>query len=348
MEVDLSVMRYAQMRIIVTGGAGFIGSHLCESLIAKGHSVTCLDSFITGGRANVSHLMGETRFKLIEHDVRETLTKAEYDFIFHLASPASPADYGAMPIETLLTNSIGVRNVLDLAVAAKCGIFLASTSEVYGDPLVTPQTEEYWGNVNPIGIRSCYDEGKRFQEALAVAYQRRSGLTLVLGRIFNTFGPRMRIKDGRAIPNFINQALAGEQLTVYGDGSQTRSFCYVDDLVCAFELILEKVTGKAVSPFFKVVNLGNSAEMTILDLARTVKTMCGSTGDIVFQPLPQDDPLQRRPQLNLAKDWLQYEPKIGLKEGLQKVIDWFAENRTHVGESRESEEGQVKSQEGRA
>lgn len=323
------------MRIIITGGAGFIGSHLCESLIAKGHSVTCLDSFVTGSRANVSHLMADPGFKLIEHDVQETIPKAEYDFIFHLASPASPVDYVDIPIETLLTNSLGVRNVLDLAVAAKCGIFLASTSEVYGDPEESPQKEEYWGHVNPIGIRSCYDEGKRFQEALAVAYQRRYDLTLVLGRIFNTFGPRMRIKDGRAVPNFINQALAGESLTVYGDGSQTRSFCYVDDLVRAFGLILEKVSGKNALPLFKVVNLGNSEEMTILDLAQTVKEMCGSTGDIVFEPLPQDDPLQRRPQLKLAKDWLQYEPKIGLKEGLQKVIDWFANNRAYVGERRE-------------
>ena len=320
------------MRIIITGGAGFIGSHLCESLIAKGHSVTCLDSFVTGNRANVAHLLGEPRFKLIEHDVQEPIPEADYDFIFHLASPASPVDYVDMPIETLLTNSLGVRNVLDLAVAASCGIFLASTSEVYGDPEESPQTEEYWGHVNPIGVRSCYDEGKRFQEALAVAYQRRYDLTLVLGRIFNTFGPRMRIKDGRAIPNFINQALADESLTVYGDGSQTRSFCYVDDLVRAFCLIFEKISDKNASPLFKVVNLGNSAEMTILDLARTVKKMCGSSAEIVFKPLPQDDPLQRRPELTVAKDWLLYEPEIGLKDGLQKVIDWFAENSDYIDE----------------
>ncbi len=316
------------MRILVTGGAGFIGSHLCERLVELTHEVACVDSFMTGAKANISHLLGKPNFKLIEHDIRNTLPSGAYDFIFHLASPASPVDYAALPIETLLTNSVGCRNVLDIAAENKCGIFIASTSEVYGDPLVTPQTEQYWGNVNPIGVRSCYDEGKRFAEALAVAYERKTDLVLVIGRIFNTFGPRMRINDGRAIPNFINQALTDEPLTVYGDGSQTRSFCYVDDLIHAFELILEKVTsGLKDDGSVKVVNLGNSAEMTILDLAQTIKTMCQSASEIVYGPLPGDDPLQRRPELAHARSWLKYEPKVSLKEGLDKVITWFAEAR---------------------
>lgn len=326
--------RGSQLKILVTGGAGFVGSHLCASLLESGDHVVCLDNFLTGSKANVAPLQADSRFELIEHDVREPLPAGRYDFIYHLASPASPADYGAMPIETLLINSIGVRNVLDVAVAAKAGLFIASTSEVYGDPLVSPQTEEYWGNVNPVGIRSCYDEGKRFQEALAVAYQRRYGLRVVLGRIFNTFGPRMRADDGRAVPNFINQALAGKPLTVYGDGSQTRSFCYVDDLVNAFKLVLLKVAGESGAdsggrdlPLLKIVNLGNPAEMPVLELAEKIKAMCKSASEIVFEPLPQDDPLQRRPQLDRAREWLGYEPKVGLEEGLAKVIDWFADER---------------------
>ncbi|MDP1809414.1 MAG: SDR family oxidoreductase [Actinomycetota bacterium] len=318
------------MKILVTGGAGFVGSHLCASLLESGHQVICLDNFLTGSKANIAPLQNNSHFELTEHDIRDPLPAGHYDFIYHLASPASPADYSAMPIETLLINSIGVRNVLDLAVAAKAGLFIASTSEVYGDPLVTPQTEEYWGNVNPVGIRSCYDEGKRFGEALTVAYQRRYGMRVVLGRIFNTFGPRMRADDGRAVPNFINQALAGQPLTVYGDGSQTRSFCYVDDMINAFKLVLHKVAedGAADSswrdlPLLRIVNLGNPAEMPVLELAEKIKAMCKSDSEIIFQPLPQDDPLQRRPQLDKAKDWLGYEPKVGLEEGLAKVIDWF-------------------------
>lgn len=325
------------MKILVTGGAGFVGSHLCASLLESGHQVICLDNFLTGSKANIAPLQSNTDFALIEHDICEPLASGGYDFIFHLASPASPADYGAMPIETLLINSLGVRNILNVAVADKSGLFIASTSEVYGDPLVTPQSEEYWGNVNSVGIRSCYDEGKRFGEALAVAYQRNYGMRIVLGRIFNTFGPRMRANDGRAVPNFINQALAGEPLTVYGDGSQTRSFCYVDDLVNAFELILEKVseTGASSSawkdlPLLEIVNLGNPAEMTVLELAEKIKDMCKSESEIIFEPLPQDDPLQRRPQLDKAKSWLGYEPKIGLEEGLSKVIEWFARERQSI------------------
>jgi len=322
------------VKILVTGGAGFVGSHLCESLLESGHRVVCLDNFLTGNKANIAPFQSQAHFELIEHDIREPLPDGDYDFIYHLASPASPADYSAMPIETLLINSVGVRNVLDLAVAGKAGLFIASTSEVYGDPMVTPQTEEYWGNVNPVGIRSCYDEGKRFGEALTVAYQRRYGMRVVLGRIFNTFGPRMRADDGRAVPNFINQALTGRPLTVYGDGAQTRSFCYVDDLINAFKLVLHKVAEGGANasswrdlPLLKIVNLGNSAEMPVLELAEKIKEMCKSDSKIIFQPLPEDDPLQRRPQLDKAKDWLGYEPKVGLEEGLEKVIAWFAEQR---------------------
>lgn len=309
------------MKILVTGGAGFVGSHLCEDLLGADQQVTCIDNFLTGSRANIGHLLAEPAFKLIEHDVREALPVDDYDFIFHMASPASPADYGAMPIETLIINALGCRNVLDLAVATKAGLFIASTSEVYGDPKESPQSEEYWGNVNPVGIRSCYDEGKRFAEALAVAYQRQYGMKVILGRIFNTFGPRMRINDGRAVPNFINQALSGEPLTVYGDGTQTRSFCFVSDLVAAFRLILHKGEG----PFLKIVNLGNDAEMTVLELAETIKKLCKSQSEIVFQPLPQDDPLQRRPKLDRAKGWLGYEPKVTLEDGLAQVIAWFSQ-----------------------
>ncbi len=318
------------MKIIVTGGAGFIGSHLCDALLALGHQVICFDNFLTGSQNNIGHLLADSRFKLVETDVREPLPAEDGDFIYHLASPASPVDYAALPVETLLINALGARNALDLAVKSKAAIFLASTSEVYGDPEETPQREEYWGRVNPVGPRSCYDEGKRFQEALAVAYQGRFAMRVVLGRIFNTFGPRMRADDGRAVPNFINQALAGEPLTVYGQGSQTRSFCYVDDLVRALILILEKVAGPGggrAAPFLKIVNLGNAAEMPVLELAEKVKAMCDSKSEIVFEPLPKDDPLQRRPRLDEAKAWLGYEPRIGLEEGLSRVIAWFADER---------------------
>jgi nucleoside-diphosphate-sugar epimerase len=310
------------MKILVTGGAGFIGSHLCDALIAAGHELVCLDNYLTGSKDNIAHLIGRPNFTLIEHDVRDVLPGDDYDFIYHLASPASPVDYAALPIETLLINSIGSRNVLDLAVSANARIFMASTSEVYGDPLVSPQPEDYWGNVNPVGVRSCYDEGKRFAEALAVAYQRRHGLSLVIGRLFNTFGPRMRAEDGRAVPNFIGQALSGEPLTVYGDGSQTRSFCFVDDMIRALMLILEKSPAE-----FAVVNLGNDQEMPVLELASKIRAMCGSNSEIVFSPLPQDDPLQRRPRLDRAKDWLGYQPEVSLEEGLAKVINWFADQR---------------------
>ncbi len=307
------------MKILVTGGSGFIGSHLCEALVDLGHEVACLDNFLTSLPENIAHLRSRAEFSLIEGDVREPLESAAYDFIFHLASPASPADYAAMPVETLMINSMGCKHVLDLAVDVRARLFMASTSEIYGDPLVSPQTEDYWGNVNPVGQRSCYDEGKRFAEALAVAYHRRYSLDLVIGRLFNTFGPRMRANDGRAVPNFINQALAGEPITVYGDGAQTRSFCYVDDMVRALILILDKgATG------MKVVNLGNDDEMTVLAAAQSIKELCRSTSEIDFHPLPADDPMQRRPDLTVAREWLGYEPRIDTPTGLKLVIEWFA------------------------
>lgn len=310
------------MKVLVTGGAGFIGSHLCEALLDAGNSVVCLDNFLTGRRSNIRHLEARSDFLFIEADILEPLARIECDFIFHMASPASPADYAAMPIETLLINSVGCRNVLDLAVAVGARLFLASTSEIYGDPLVSPQPEAYWGNVNSVGPRSCYDEGKRFAEALTAAYRRVHGIDVVMGRLFNTFGPRMRTDDGRAVPNFINQALAGEPITVYGDGSQTRSFCYVDDMTRALMLILEKdFTG------LKIVNLGNDAEMTVLETAELIKDMCRSSSEIVFHPLPDDDPMQRRPDLRQASAWLGYEPRVSLKAGLCHVIDWFAADR---------------------
>ena len=307
------------MKILVTGGAGFIGSHLCEALVDSGHKVVCVDNFLTGSSDNIAHLRRREEFLLVEGDVREPLERTDYDFIFHLASPASPADYAAMPVETLLINSLGCKHVLDLAVDVKARLFIASTSEIYGDPEVSPQTEDYWGNVNPVGRRSCYDEGKRFAEALAVAYQRRYALDLIIGRLFNTFGPRMRVNDGRAVPNFINQALVGEPITVYGDGTQTRSFCYIDDMVRALILVLDK---GAVG--MKIVNLGNDDEMTVLAAAQRVKELCHSTSEIVFHPLPADDPMQRRPDLRVAREWLGYEPRIDTPNGLKLVIEWFA------------------------
>ncbi len=307
------------MKILVTGGAGFIGSHLCEELLGGGPQVRCYDNFLTGSRANVEHLSVNDSFTLIEGDVCEPLPGDRYDFIFHMASPASPVDYAELPIETLLINSSGCKNVLDLARESGARVFMASTSEIYGDPEVSPQGEDYWGHVNPIGPRSCYDEGKRFGEALAVAYQRRYGMDICLGRLFNTFGPRMRVNDGRAVPNFINQALRGDSITVYGDGSQTRSFCYVDDLVRALLLVLEK----APRGLF-VVNLGNDAEMSVLQLAEKIKEVCRSDSEIIFKALPDDDPTQRRPRLDRARDVLGYEPRVSLRDGLANVAEWFS------------------------
>jgi nucleoside-diphosphate-sugar epimerase len=305
------------LKILVTGGAGFIGSHLCERLVAEGHAVWCLDNLCTGSTDNLEGLKGNPLFNFILADVAEPLT-LEVDAVAHLASPASPVDYHRMPVETMMANSIGTYQALEVARKNGARFLLASTSEVYGDPLKVPQDEEYTGNVNPVGPRACYDESKRFAEALTSTYRRLYGLETVILRIFNTYGPRMRREDGRVIPNFIQQALAGEPLTVYGDGSQTRSFCYVDDLVEGICLALrsERAAGK-------VINLGNDREMTVLDLAHRVKEMLGSDSEIVFLPLPQDDPRRRKPDLARARELLGWEPTTALEEGLRLTVDWF-------------------------
>jgi len=305
------------LKILVTGGAGFIGSHLCERLVAEGHAVWCLDNLCTGSTDNLEGLKGNPLFNFILADVADPLT-LEVDAVAHLASPASPVDYHRMPVETMMANSIGTYQALEVARKNGARFLLASTSEVYGDPLKVPQDEEYTGNVNPVGPRACYDESKRFAEALTSTYRRLYGLETVILRIFNTYGPRMRREDGRVIPNFIQQALAGEPLTVYGDGSQTRSFCYVDDLVEGICLALrsERAAGK-------VINLGNDREMTVLDLAHRVKEMLGSDSEIVFLPLPQDDPRRRKPDLARARELLGWEPTTALEEGLRLTVDWF-------------------------
>lgn len=308
------------MNIVVTGGAGFIGSHLCETLVGDGHNVTGIDNLMTGNRHNLAILDSCPEFTFIEHDVclpwpKLTVTP---DVIYHLASPASPIDYANLAIETLRVNSIGTLNALEVALRTDAKAIIASTSEVYGDPKISPQSETYWGNVNPIGQRSCYDEAKRFSEALAKAYERKQGVSAVIVRIFNTFGPRMRKNDGRVVPNFINQALSGQALTVYGDGSQTRSFCYVTDLVEA--LVKAATTGTAIG---EVINLGNPEEMTIIDLASKVREWLAPEAKIVYESLPEDDPMQRRPDISKARDILGWEPIIGLEQGLRSTADWF-------------------------
>lgn len=313
------------MKILVTGGAGFIGSHLVEALISEGHDVVCVDNFLTGSEANLAAVLTNPHFRLVKADVRDGLPQEQFAFIYHLASPASPVDYSNYPIETLLTNAEGTKNVLNLAVSCRARVFLASTSEVYGDPLISPQDETYWGNVNPVGARSCYDEAKRFAEALAVAYHGKFSLSIVLGRIFNTFGPRMRVNDGRVVPNFINQALANMPLTVYGDGQQTRSFCYIDDLISIL-LKLLTVNFKGLT----VVNLGNDQEMTVLDLAKLIIELTQSNSQITFQPLPPDDPLQRRPDLTKVKQLFSWQPQVTLENGLKKVIAWYAGQRLNI------------------
>jgi len=314
------------MRVLVTGGAGFIGSHLCQALIEKGYEVICLDNFITGSRDNIADLLNHPQFTLIEHDITHPTSDirhptSDITHVFHLASPASPADYTKLSIETLLTNSRGTHYMLELARKEGAKFLLASTSEVYGDPEVSPQAETYWGKVNTIGARSCYDEAKRFGEALTMAYRRRYGLKVIIARIFNTFGPRMRKHDGRVVPNFIQQALAGDPLTVYGDGSQTRSFSYISDLV---EGLMEVMFSKRTEG--EVVNLGNPEELTVLELAHLIRKMCKSRSEIIFLPLPEDDPLQRKPDITKAKKLLNWEPKVSLKEGLRQTIAWFREN----------------------
>lgn len=306
------------MRILVTGGAGFLGSHLCDRLIGQGHDVICLDNFFTGRKSNIQHLVGNPRFELVRHDIIDPF-KFEVDRIYNLACPASPPHYQYNPIKTMKTSVMGSINCLGLAKRVKARVFQASTSEVYGDPAVHPQQESYWGNVNPIGLRSCYDEGKRCAETLFFDYHREHGVDIRVIRIFNTYGPRMLADDGRVVSNFIVQALQGNDLTVYGDGSQTRSFCFVDDLVEGFLRFMEQE--QCVGP----MNLGNPGEFTMLQLAELVLRKVGGKSKITHKPLPSDDPKQRRPDITLAKETLGWEPKIPLEAGLEKTIAYFRE-----------------------
>jgi len=305
------------LRVLVAGGAGFIGSHLCERLLSEGHQVICIDNLCTGDLRNIEGIKGNHLFRFILQDVASPVS-LEVDAVAQLASPASPIDYARLPVETMLANSLGTYQLLEVAKKNQARFLMASTSEIYGDPLQSPQEESYFGNVNPNGPRSCYDESKRFAEAITSTYRRMYGLESVIIRIFNTFGPRMRREDGRVVPNFIQQALAGEPLTVYGDGSQTRSFCYVDDLVEGIyrALIREEAVGQ-------VINLGNDGEMTILELADEIKAITGSKSEITFLDLPQDDPRRRRPDLKKANSILSWEPKVSLREGLKRVVEWF-------------------------
>ena len=302
---------------VVTGGAGFLGSHLCDRLLAEGHRVICLDNLLTGSIKNIEHLAGNSNFRFIKQDVTDYIYIAgDIYYIFHFASPASPIDYLELPIPTLKVGALGTHKTLGLTKSKGAKFLLASTSEVYGDPLVHPQNEDYWGNVNPIGPRGVYDEAKRFAEALTMAYHRYHHLDTKIVRIFNTYGPRMRVNDGRVVPTFIAQALRGEPLTVFGDGSQTRSFCYVSDLV-------EGIYRLAMSEINGPVNIGNPQEMTVLDFARTILKLTGSTSEIVYNPLPVDDPKVRQPDIGKAKSMLRWEPKVGLEEGLKETIDFF-------------------------
>ena len=306
-------------RAVVTGGAGFIGSHLCEALLASGHEVVCLDNLITGSLDNIQHLFGREGFVFFRHDVTNFIhVPGDVHVIFHFASPASPIDYLKLPIQTLKVGALGTHKALGLALAKKAVFVLASTSETYGDPLVNPQKEDYWGNVNPVGPRGVYDEAKRFAEAMTMAYHRYHGVEVRIIRIFNTYGPRMRLEDGRVVPNFIAQALKGEPLTVYGDGAQTRSFCYVDDLVRG---ILSSVEKGIPAP----MNLGNPAEMTILQFAEAVRALLPHSKGIELRDLPEDDPKVRRPDIALAKRLLGWEPRVTLEEGLKKTIPYFRE-----------------------
>ncbi len=302
---------------MVTGGAGFLGSHLCDRLLRDGWQVTCVDNLVTGVATNLAHLRNNGQFRFLQHNVSEHLElDGTVDAVLHFASPASPVDYERHPIHTLKVGTLGTHNMLGLARAKNATFLLASTSEVYGDPLVHPQPETYWGNVNPIGPRGVYDEAKRAAEAFTMAYHRAHGLKTRIVRIFNSFGPRMRISDGRAAPNFIGQALNNEPLTVYGDGSQTRSLCYVDDLIEGVVLLLR-------ADYAEPVNIGNPEEVTVLQLARLIRDLCESRSEIVFRPLPEDDPKQRRPDITRARQVLGWEPKTSLEEGLTKTIASF-------------------------
>lgn len=306
--------------VVITGGAGFLGSHLCDRFINDGLKIFCVDNLITGNLRNIKQLLKDKNFEYIKHDISKELhIRGHIDYVLHFASPASPVDYLRYPIPTLKVGSLGAHNTLGLAKLKKARYLIASTSEVYGDPKVHPQKETYWGNVNPIGPRGCYDEAKRFAEAITMAYHRYHKMDTRILRVFNTYGPRMRIKDGRVVPNFIYQALHNKPLTVYGQGKQTRSFCYYSDLV---EGIIRLLYSKIHQP----VNIGNSDEFTILEFARLVIKMSGTKSKIIFKPLPIDDPKQRRPDITFAKKHLKWIPKVRLLEGLKETIDWFREN----------------------
>ena len=302
-------------RILITGGAGFIGSHLSEKLLNEGNDIICLDNFFTGSKDNIRHLIGNNKFELVRHDIINEYL-AEVDEIYNLACPASPVHYQYNPIKTMKTSVMGIINMLGLAKRCKAKILQASTSEVYGDPKIHPQIESYWGNVNPIGVRSCYDEGKRCAETLMVDYHRQNNVDIRIARIFNTYGPRMALNDGRVVSNFIVQALKNEPITVYGNGSQTRAFCYVSDLIDALIKLMN-------SNYNKPVNLGNPHEHTILDFAKLIIELTNSKSEIIFKELPSDDPVKREPDINLAKEILNWEPKIQIKEGLLKSIEYF-------------------------
>ncbi|MBI4634548.1 MAG: SDR family oxidoreductase [Deltaproteobacteria bacterium] len=304
-------------RILVTGGAGFLGSHLCEKLLAENNEVICLDNFFTGTKDNILPLLDNPRFELIRHDVINPIY-LEVDEIYNLACPASPVHYQYNPIKTIKTSVMGAINTLGLAKRVRAKILQASTSEVYGDPEVHPQKEEYWGRVNPVGIRSCYDEGKRAAECLMMDYRRQNNVNIKIVRIFNTYGPRMALNDGRVVSNFIVQALRGEDLTVYGSGSQTRSFCYVSDMIDGLRRMMD-----TPADFLGPVNLGNPGEFTIRELAEILIRMTGSRSKIIFRPLPQDDPAQRQPDISLARDELGWEPRVTLEEGLEQTIEYF-------------------------
>jgi len=305
------------MNILVTGGAGFIGAHLCEYLLEGNHKVICVDNLITGRRENIEEFLENKGFEFIKYDITKIFSyENKIDWILHLACPASPVDFEKYPLEILKVGSFGTSNMLELAKEHKARFLLASTSEVYGDPEINPQNEEYWGHLNPIGVRSVYDESKRFAEALTMAYHRKYGLDTRIARIFNTFGPKMRLDDGRVVPNFIDQAIHNKPLTVYGDGTQTRSFCYISDQIEGLVKLMK-------SDHHFPINIGTTDELTILEFAKKIKKMCDSKSKITFHPLPKDDPKQRRPNIKKAREILDWEPKISLEEGLKKTIDYF-------------------------
>jgi len=308
------------MRVLVTGGAGFIGSHLCEFLLNKGHRVICMDNLVTGNVDNIAHLFGTERFEFIRYDVTNYVYVAgQLDFVLHFASPASPIDYQQLPIQTLKVGAMGTHKTLGLAKEKGAAFLLASTSECYGDPQVHPQSEDYWGNVNPVGPRGVYDEAKRYAEAITMAYHRYHGVDTRIARIFNTFGPRMRKNDGRAVPTFICQALAGQDITIFGDGAQTRSFGYITDLIDGIYRLM-------LSDVHTPVNLGNPQEMTVLEMARTILRLTKSKSNIVFKPLPEDDPKIRQPDISKAERLLGWKPKVGIEAGLKRTIQWFQQS----------------------